>query len=466
MRHRGSATTIAGIYLVTAVVWIVFSTPLVAAIEPRLPMSPAAAEVLKGIGFVIVTATMLWLVLRRSDRRTRRVTDRLQRLSDELPMPIYVFDPVEQRLRYANPPFAELSASLGLQPDESPADVKSRVHPDDLATLDVDRRLHAGSASTFLVRLLGEDGRWRLLQYHEQLVRAEEGEDLLQGLIIDATEQILREESLEDRLREERNATRQLERLHEMQAAFLQAVSHELRTPLTVITGAAELLDRRRGGLDPTTEDELRTRLVYNSGKLARLLTDLLDVDRLTRGVIRPNRRWVDLRDLVDRTVDQMQLGDHLLSCHGGPARANIDAAQIERVVENLVANAVRHTPPETVIELRVDADEEGSTLTVEDSGPGLPENRNVFAPFERGERWAPSPGTGIGLTLVQRFVELHGGTVTAGRSDSGGARFTVVIPHVTTAGDGADAPGASSFAAGDRGSVPSLPVSSANPSP
>ena len=466
MRQRGSATTIAGTYLVTAVAWIALSTPLVAAIEPQLPMSPAAAEVLKGIAFVVVTASMLWLVLRRSDRRTRRVTDRLRRLSDELPLPIYVLDPSEARLQYANPPLRALSATLRLQPGESPAAVRRGVHPDDLATLDIDRRLHAGSASTFMVRLLGEDGGWRLLQYHEQLVRGEDGRDLLQGLIIDATEQVLREESLEGRLQEERNTTRQLERLHEMQAAFLQAVSHELRTPLTVITGAAELLDRRRGGLDPETEDELRTRLVYNSSKLARLLTDLLDVDRLTRGVIRPNRRWLDLRDLVERTVEPMQLGDHILTCHGEPAHANIDAAQVERVVENLVANAVRHTPPGTLIDVRVHADQGESMVTVEDSGPGLPENLNVFAPFERGERWAPSPGTGIGLTLVQRFVELHGGTVTAGRSESGGARFTVVIPHMASEDDRGDLPTHVSRTSGGPGQVPLPPFSPAAPWP
>lgn len=467
MRHRGSATTIAGIYLVTAATWIVVSTLLVAVIEPQLPLSPAAAELVKGVVFVVVTATMLWVVLGRSDRRTRRVNERLRRLSDDLPMPIYVLDPVRKRLQYANPALEALASSLHLAADESLAMLSSGVHPDDVATLDISRRVRADPSSSFMVRRLAEDGRWRLLQHHEQLVHAEDGTDLLQGLIVDVTEQILREEELEGRLQEERDATRQLERLHEMQAAFLQAVSHELRTPLTVISAAAELLDRRRDELDPDTEDELRSRLVHNSSKLARLLTDLLDVDRLTRGVIRPNRRWIELRGLVERTVETMHLGDHDLTCHGGPAQANVDAAQIERVVENLVANAVRHTPPETAIDVHVHADERGSTLIVEDSGPGLPDDRDVFAPFERGETWAPSPGTGIGLTLVQRFVDLHGGTVTASRSDSGGARFVVVIPHVTDPRERGDAASPGSTSASDRGSGrSSLPVSPAIPSP
>ncbi len=432
MERGGTATTVAGIYLVVATAWIVLSTPLVAALEPWLPMSAATAELVKGLGFVVVTASLLWFVLRRSDQRLLRIGHGFRRLSDEMPVPIYVLDPERRSFDYVNPAFEELMSSLGVTGPSSPEQLQDHAYPDDHAELDLHTRLGPDAPSPLQVRMPDANGHWRLLQLHEHRAVDEHDRPILQGIIVDVTEHGRREEVLEDRLEQERATTRELEDLHQMQAAFLQAVSHELRTPLTVITGAAELLEQRHDELDAPTREELRRRLVVNAGKLSRLLTDLLDVDRLTRGVIEPNRRWVDLEALVERTLAPMDLGGRELTLQADDVWANVDAAQLERVVENLVTNAVRHTPSGTAITIAMQADDQRSELTVEDTGPGLPDERDLFAPFARGETWAPSPGTGIGLTLVRHLVELHGGEVTAQNRRGGGARFQVVLPHAT----------------------------------
>ena len=105
----------------------------------------------------------------------------------------------------------------------------------------------------------------------------------------------------------------------------------------------------------------------------------------------------------------------------------------MERIVENLVTNAVRYTPPGTPVWVKVGSHERGALITVEDAGPGVsPELRKaIFEPFRQGEEVIQhSPGVGVGLTLVKRFAELHGGRAWVEERDGGGASFRVFLPR------------------------------------
>jgi signal transduction histidine kinase len=108
-----------------------------------------------------------------------------------------------------------------------------------------------------------------------------------------------------------------------------------------------------------------------------------------------------------------------------------VDGAKVERIVENLLANAVRHTSVGTQIWIRVNASDDGVLIAVEDAGPGVPEDLRiaVFEPFRQGTEGGPSPGVGIGLSLVARFSELHGGRAWVEEREGGGASFRVFLP-------------------------------------
>src|SRR6266545_2353544 len=167
----------------------------------------------------------------------------------------------------------------------------------------------------------------------------------------DVTERRQAEQVLRAAFEREQAATEHLRSLDELKSAFLQAVSHDLRTPLASMLGIALTLERSRGALPTADIDDLHRRLSANARRLDRILRGLLDLDRLTRGLMEPRRERVDLGALVAAAVDQAQadlVGDHPIFVDLASVQVAIDSAKVERIVENLLVNASRHTPPGT----------------------------------------------------------------------------------------------------------------------
>jgi two-component system sensor histidine kinase KdpD len=232
-------------------------------------------------------------------------------------------------------------------------------------------------------------------------------------------------------LKRERQAANELRSLDELKTTFLHAVSHDLRTPLTSILGMAVTLQRDDLELPPDDRRDLAERIARNARKLDRLVSDLLDFERIDRGVLGIDRRPVDVGALARGVVEDLYLAGHNLSVDADPVVAWVDAVKVERIVDNLVMNAVRHTPEGTDVWLRVHAHDGGVLISVEDDGPGVPygERITVFRPFEHFDEDPSAPGLGIGLSLVSGFAELHGGRAWVEERNGGGAAFKVFIP-------------------------------------
>lgn len=238
----------------------------------------------------------------------------------------------------------------------------------------------------------------------------------------------------------EQEATERLRALNDMKNAFLTAVSHELRTPLTSVLGFADTLADHDDKLSVEQRRTLLDRLCRNATKLQRLLGDLLDIDRLSRGVLEPERTAVDVTRLARGVLEGAPIDeDRPVSVEGDEVVAQVDPAQVERILENLLANALKHTPRGTPIWIRVEDRRDGVCISVEDAGPGLPSTlrEEVFEPFHRGPN-APEhePGVGIGLSLVSQFAELHGGRAWADEREGGGAAFHVYLPEPAADGE------------------------------
>jgi signal transduction histidine kinase len=228
----------------------------------------------------------------------------------------------------------------------------------------------------------------------------------------------------------EHDAATKLRELDETKDTFLTAISHDLRSPLTTILGAATLLERP--GIPETDRPALAKSVTRNALKLNRLLDDLLDLERLKRGGIEVERVRVDLGPLVRDIVEDMDVPDRPPpSVEIEDVAVLVDPPTIERIVENLVMNAFRHTEPDAPIWVRVRALPDGALLLVDDGGPGVPAERRdtIFEPFQRGDDAYRVAGSGVGLFLVARFAELHGGRAWVEDREGGGASFRVFIP-------------------------------------
>jgi two-component system OmpR family sensor kinase len=217
------------------------------------------------------------------------------------------------------------------------------------------------------------------------------------------------------------------------QREFVADASHELRTPLTSVQANLELLqaDKSSSGDGQAVDSALAS-----TKRMSRLVSDLLLLARADAGR-RAARTDLDLRAVAAEALDEVvpiagerkiesDLHDDL------PLRGNPD--ELHRLVRNLLENAISHTPPDARIELRTRRDDGHAVLEVSDDGPGIPAGKEeqIFERFVRGEGpsdMAGGSGSGLGLAIVRAVAESHGGSVTAGASDSGGARFTVRLP-------------------------------------
>ncbi|WP_347351126.1 ATP-binding protein [Intrasporangium sp.] len=220
-------------------------------------------------------------------------------------------------------------------------------------------------------------------------------------------------------------------------ATVLATVAHELRAPLTSVTGFTNSLLRR---WDRFTDDQKRLMIETiqsDATRLSRLIGELLDISRLDADRLTLRLGPVDLEDLLRRHVVRhelsrrgqitLRLGDRARAA--GVPELWADADRLEQVLFNLIENASLHGGGDITVTLDRDGPEPAGVLVhVDDTGDGVrPEDRErVFDRFWHG---TDTTTTGLGLYVVRGFVEAHGGTVTVGDSDAGGARFTVRLP-------------------------------------
>jgi PAS domain S-box-containing protein len=330
---------------------------------------------------------------------------------------------------YISPQTTEV---LGYTPEEwyADPDLWSRiVHPEDNNRNEhVDEEgIHSSE-----YRMIAKDGSVVWVHDQSSLITDDEGNPRFwQGVLVDVTQQ-KRTEQLEQDLAVERETAQRLRDLDELKNTFLQAVSHDLRTPLAAILGLAVTLGRDDLDMNAAETQDMARRIAVNARKLDRLVNDLLDLDRLSRGIVEPSLRSTDLGALIRNLVGESDLiAERRVNLEAQPVTIPVDAAKVERIVENLLANSARHTPVEAQLWVRVEPMGSGALIVVEDDGPGVPEDERerIFEPFLQGPSPVQhSPGVGIGLTLVARFAELHGGRAWVQERPGGGASFRVYL--------------------------------------
>jgi signal transduction histidine kinase len=237
-------------------------------------------------------------------------------------------------------------------------------------------------------------------------------------------------------------ANQQLEEADRHKSAFLASMSHELRTPLNAIIGFSEVL------LDsslPVTEEERKQFLtdVLQSGKhLLTLINDVLDLSKVEAGRMDLQLDVVSLPNVLEavqstvRPLAAKKFIDLRFDGSALPESMSIDAGRIKQVLLNLVGNAIKFTPDHGAVRIKAAAENGAVLVEVADTGPGIPldEQGRIFEEFQRARAVAGEEkveGSGLGLALAKKFVEMHGGRIWVESEAGKGSRFYFTIPIV-----------------------------------
>ncbi|MEV4252097.1 MtrAB system histidine kinase MtrB [Spirillospora sp. NPDC049652] len=236
---------------------------------------------------------------------------------------------------------------------------------------------------------------------------------------------------------------RELEDLSQVQRQFVSDVSHELRTPLTTIRIAADMLYENRDTFDDPAVRRSAELLQSQMERFESLLADLLEISRHDAGAATLDAESLDMRDLVLRTVGDVQgLAERkgskvVLQLPGEPCMAEVDRRRVERILRNLLVNAVEHGEGEDIV-VSVAADRDAVAVTVRDHGVGLKpgEGQMVFDRFWRADpaRARTTGGTGLGLSISKEDAQLHGGWLQAWGETGHGSQFRLSLPRTAGA--------------------------------
>lgn len=438
----------------TATILVVQTSATFASMDRRIEGldSGADAYLAQPIESVELLATIrAMLRTRRAEASDRRTGRKLQRTFDAMRDAVLIVDP---------------SGTVGHANESAARLVNGEQHGRDLVGRPILEALARAVDKEALAGLLrdahggrqevevSEGGRW--LRVSVDPIESEDGAP--EGAVV-----VLTDVTDGKRLAEEHRArAEELAEAGRRKDEFLGMLAHELRNPLNAISAANVILDR----LGPHDDASVRLRNVISrqTRNLARMVDDLLEVSRITRGKIQIRRQGVDFAQVVKQSVQGSQslLEGRKQNVHltvpNGPVLLDGDDLRLEQVVMNLIGNASKYSEPGTTIgvTLEVQAEPPVARLRVKDAGVGIPTSMldSIFEPFVQVDQSLARSlgGLGIGLTMVRSLVELHGGRATATSAGVGrGAEFTVELPLAGSAPQ-ADGGAAHQTATGPKG--------------
>lgn len=229
----------------------------------------------------------------------------------------------------------------------------------------------------------------------------------------------------------------QAKELSELKLQLFSMVSHEFRTPLSLILGSSQLLDETlKPHIDPTKLKNLY-RIQASAKSMTQLLSDILTLARADAGRLEYQPEWVELQTFCLNLVEDLQLvGDAGRSItftqHGSRTHAHVDEKLLYAILSNLLSNALKFSPPDSVVEFKLMSEPTAVVFQVSDRGIGIPtdEQPYIYEMFVRGSNAKTQMGTGLGLAVVQRCLELHQGEIVLESQMGQGTTFTVKIPQ------------------------------------
>ncbi|MFH1044848.1 MAG: ATP-binding protein [Pseudomonadota bacterium] len=313
------------------------------------------------------------------------------------------------------------------------------VHPDDVdavrqAQTDCIKGLRPLYRIEHRLKAVSADWIW-VLSRGRVVERASDGSALrMIGTNVDITQRKRAEVELLSALQREKE-------LSEMKSKFVSIASHELRTPLATILSSAELLEHYSDGL--SAEDRLKMLHGIQNGvkRMNSMIEDVLVIGKAEAGALQFEPRPVDLGELCHKVVEELRGGvakQHVIRFEQQFARGslNLDEKLLRHILTNLLSNAAKYSPPGSTVSLLLTERDGEAVIEVGDQGIGIPlaDQARLFESFHRASNVGNRQGTGLGLVIVKKAVELHGGTISLDSKVETGTRISVRLPLANVA--------------------------------
>jgi PAS domain S-box-containing protein len=320
----------------------------------------------------------------------------------------------------------------------------SYIHKDDLAdvcSLLSQALTNRGETRSIEFRRRHQDGQWRTFEaLPKALSFGETGTLAIDG---DPSPKIFinsRDITERKRLDEVRIALEREKAISALKTRFFSMVSHEFRTPLSTVLAAAQLLETSPGAWENPEKRERNLHRIQDSVKnMVQLLDDILTINRAETGKLEFNPQWIDLEKFGRHLVEEMQLNagnQHtiILVCQGKNTHAYVDEKLLRSILENLLSNAIKYSPAGGQVHCSITFLSDSIQLQIRDRGLGISieDQKQLFEPFYRGKNVRHIAGTGLGLVVVQKCVELHGGSIEIASVAGSGTTVTILLPNLS----------------------------------
>jgi PAS domain S-box-containing protein len=367
---------------------------------------------------------------------------RYRTLAEQLPLITYIDTAYsnDEAAAYVSPQVEDILGYSLAEWEADPHFFVDHLHPDDRDWVREAQRLarESGEALEVEYRFLAKDGRVVWLHDSYTIVRDETGRPwYTQGYALDITARKQAEADRETLLSQAQMQNERLRELDRMKDEFVALVSHELRTPLTSIRGYLELLLEDADGFEQTHTDWLSV-IDRNSERLLCLVEDLLLKAQVNAGRVALTVKEIDITAIVEQSVET---GAPVAAARGitviydtttGPSGA-ADPTRLGQVIDNLISNALKFTPPGGRVEVRAGERDGRARIEIADNGTGISaaEQERLFERFYRTAQAQTDavPGVGLGLSIAKAIVEAHGGTISCESVEGAGTTFAIELP-------------------------------------
>jgi len=386
---------------------------------------------MKIVGFAISFGLLLtvYLLLLAKIKKRQLSEEKFRQMAENIDEVFWISDVKLKTLLYVNPAYEKIWGRECKSLYANPKSFLEAVHPEDKARVMENIAENATKEYEIEYRIVQPDGAIRWICDRCFPIQNSAGEVYRRtGISQDITER-KRAEEIRRNLEKERE-------LGELKLRFFSMASHEFRTPLSTILISAQLLENSSPNWTPEKKLKNLHRIQSAAKTMTQLLTDILTLTRAESGKLefKPERLDLDkfCRDLVEEVELSSRAQQNIFFISHCPVKNGyLDEKLLRSILSNLLSNAVKYSREDSHIYFTLDCESESVIFEIQDQGIGISreDQENLFESFHRGQNVGDVPGTGLGLAVVKKCVDLHGGSITVQSKVGVGTTFTVTLP-------------------------------------